>query len=512
MSKSGKITAVGKKISTFVTSKGVDPSKVDDGISKSNKVLEDLVGSDGYGEAADATLKTLGVVLESIDNFESGDPNKIAIGVLNILAEVSAFAALTGPKGKVVAALLGPLCTIISSLLGAGKEEGAESDEDMMKRVIEEALAKSKYEDYKDTAIGVTTKLNENMQSVELFLSRADTLTDETRKYINDPLWAQVGAGFIGKLESYIRGDIKTKNVAEAGRTAALIVAYSSVVFVRCRYLYTLSCLIGTDPDLQDVSEGIRNRAENLKATCTELLIPFLTRPDASNQVVFSQLYLQPQSSLDLLQALCDKSPEGKVMAIYNTKQNSYLHVDKANWDDTFFNNRRSIATVKTQGQFWSMSNSKKFVVFWKGDELEKLEIFSIANAGYVYASGGVLDDDRRYVTSSAFGYSTTNENGGCWGWFVKERTVGSIYLRNTYFPEYMYAADYGASGDTNPVYTWRPGNRVSQGHWIFEDLVSCHYNTAATLQWKILWRKYSYILLIDRFLLSFLLLSSDKL
>jgi len=81
-------------------------------------------------------------------------------------------------------------------------------------------------------------------------------------------------------------------------------------------------------------------------------------------------------------------------------------------------------------------------------------------------------------VTSSAFGYSTTNENGGCWGWFVKERTVGSIYLRNTYFPEYMYAADYGASGDTNPVYTWRPGNRVSQGHWIFEDLAHPKYKT----------------------------------
>jgi len=481
MSHSGRITAAGNKISAFVKLKGGNSSKVDEGISKANKVLEDNESSDGYGDAADATVATLEAVLGSVDNFESGDPTKIAIGVLDILAEVSALAALTGPQGMVVAAVVGPLCTMISSILGAATAEAPESDEDMLNRVITEALKLSSFHDLQDTSSGVTKELKENMGKVKGYLNMADSLGTRDRDAIVDMANDLTGSEFLGKLRSHIERDIGKDENAIAKRTATLITAYSSVVFVRCRYLYMLSCLIGGDPNAQATAIVTMQLAEGQKAASKELLRPFLKRPDASNHVVYSQVYLQPQSSLNLLQALCEEKSEGRMVAIYNTKQKRYLQVNRSDAD-------RSEAKTKTLGKFRSMPSSMKFVVFGRGT----LEIFSLDHAGYVYAAGyNPVDDSRRRVN----GWKKGNQiREGYWIHSVQNGSVGSVYLKNRYFNEYLYAADYGASGDTNPVYSYRPGNRVNQGYWIFEDLVSCHYNAAAALQWKILWCQYYYI------------------
>jgi len=458
MSHSGRITAAGNKISAFVKLKGGNFSKVDEGISKSNEVLKDNESSDGYGDAADATVATLEAVLGSIDNFESRDPTQIAIGVLDILAEVSAFAALTGPQGMVVAAVLGPLCTMISSILGAGTAEAPESDEDMLKRVITEALAVSDFNDLEDTASGVMKELEENMGRVKGYLNMADILGPSDRGVIINLVSDLTGSEFLGKLRSHIVKGIGKDDNATAKRTATLITAYTSVVFVRCQYLYMLSCLIGGDPGAKGTAFITMQLAEKQKASSKELLRPFLKRPDASNHVVYSKVYLQPQSSLNLLQALCEEESEGKMMAIYNTKQKRYLQVESSDAG-------RSEAKTKTTSIFRLMPSSMKFVVFGR----DTLAIFSLEHAGYVYAAEyNPIDASRRRVN----GWKKGNQiREGSWTPFVRDGSVGSVYLRNTYFKEYLYAADYGASGETNHVFSWRPGNRVNQGYWIFEDL-----------------------------------------
>ncbi len=472
MSHSSKIKTAGNKISAFVKLKGGNSSKVDEGVLKSNKALEDNEGSEGYGDAADATVATFEAVMGSIDKFESGDPIEITIGVLDILAEVSQFAALTGPQGMIVAAVVGPVCTIISSLLGAGREEQVESDEDMLKRVITEALSVSKFQDLKDTSAGVTKELNERMSEVKIFLDTADQLGSRDRDRIVSDTYTYAGAEFLGKLKNHIQRDYVTDDHSVANRTAVLITAYASVVFVRCQYLYMLSSLIGGDPTAKSTALATMQIAEEQKAVSLELLRPYLNRPNDKNHVVYSKLFSQSSSALDLIQGLCGERSQGKLMAIYNTKQKNYLEVKKSDAD-------RSEAKTSNQRKFHEIPSSKKFVVFGRS----RYEIFSLDHAGFVYAAGyNPKDDSRRRVN----GWKRGNQiREGYWQVSRGNSSLGSVFLKNTFWNEYMYAADYGSGGGENPVYTWRPGHAVNQGYWIFEDIyVSCYdyYNAATTL------------------------------
>ena len=88
-----------------------------------------------------------------------------------------------------------------------------------------------------------------------------------------------------------------------------------------------------------------------------------------------------------------------------------------------------------------------------------------------IYSINDPVDDDRRRVNGWKEGKQISK---GYWE-VSNHDTYGKVRLRNTKWDECMYAADYNSSGGTNPVYTWRPGNPVNQGYWIFEDLkVSC--------------------------------------
>lgn len=464
MDHSGRITTAGDKLSDFVKSKDGDFSKVDIGVSNSNTVLEKEKGSEGYGAAADATAATFEAVLGSIEKFESGDPTQIAMGVLDILAEVSAFAALTGPQGAIVAAVLGPLCTIISSLLGASTGEASESDEAMMKRVVTEALDVSQFEDLQARSDGIMSDLIDRTLVVKGCLSRADTMNPIEIAYFMQYSFSKAGREFIGELKSHIERDIESNDDKIADRTAKLITAYSSIVFVRCQFLYMLASLMGTRDDTESITIETVQLCERQKAAAKELLRPFLKRPTKSNYAVYSKVYSQPQSSFDMIQALCEERPEGKLMKIYNTKQKNYLQVEQHLGDDKDY--RSWAAETYHKANFSAMPISTKFVVFRSDNG--KIEIFSLAHAGYVYAAeNNVVDGDRRRVYGW-IGGSQFSE--GYWASSVYDSSVGSVHLRSEYWKEYMYAADFNASEGKNPVYTWRPGNRVNQGQWIFEE------------------------------------------
>lgn len=459
MSHSVKIKAAGNKISAFVKLRGGNSSKVDQDVSKSTSTLEEKEEFDGYGDAADATVATFEAVVGSIDKFESGDPTQITIGVLDILAEVSQFAALAGPKGAIIAAVVGPVCSIISSLLGAGTGEPVESEEDMLKRVVTEALSVARFQDLEDQAAGVTEDLKDKMRDVRNYLSKGDELGSGDREVIRHPDYRTAGNAFLASLGNYIQRDSVTDDHNVANRTAQLITTYTNIAFVRIQYLYMLSALIGGDETAKVTAENMRKEAEDQISDAKDLLRDFLRRPGSSNNVVFSKVFLQPQTTLDLMEGICDMTFQGRLMAIYNTKQKNYLQVSQSDSD-------RSEAKTSDQGPFNSMPNDKKFVVF--GSTSSRVEIFSLGHAGFVYAAGyNPKDNDRRRVNGWKAGHQIRE---GYWQQYNKD-SLGRVWLRNTHWNEYLYAADYGASGGNNPVYTWRRGNPINQGYWIFEDI-----------------------------------------
>lgn len=457
MSPSASIKVAGDKMSAFVKLKGGNSSKVDQGVTKSTSILEENEEETGYGEAADQTVATFEAVVGSIEKFESGDPTQITIGVLDILTEVSQFAALAGPTGAIIAAVVGPLCTIMSSLLGAGTGEPVESEEDMLKRVVSEALAVETFECLQAEARGVTEQLSDNIRRTRTFLDMGDNLGSGDKSFILNMAGSDSGNSFLAKLSHYMKAT--TKDDKEAGRTAQLVTSYVNIAYVRLQYLYMLASLLGGDETSKGVAKDTQDEAEDLISDAKNVLQSFLRKPDVNNHVVYSKVYLEPLTTLDLMEGICKMKNEGRLMAIYNTKQKNYLHVSQSKDD-------HSEAKTNNISVFYSMYDDHKFVVF--GSNSNKVEIFSVDHAGYVYADDyNPVDDDRRCVRGWKIDEHFTKGE-----WEVSNHdTYGKVKLRNILYNEYMYAADYNASGTTHPVYTWRPGNSVNQGYWIFEDL-----------------------------------------
>ena len=151
------LSAHQQQMSSYMQSAGAHNDKTEAALTEiqsslksqeANAVAEDTVGK--FSKGADAALNTTTTVLNSIDKFKSGDPTQEAMAVLDIVSQVSQFAALAGPEGEVVAAVLGPLCSIVSAILGAtSKKKKTESQEHMLKRVITEALRVQTADDLK---------------------------------------------------------------------------------------------------------------------------------------------------------------------------------------------------------------------------------------------------------------------------------------------------------------------------------------------------------------------------
>lgn len=462
MSHNAKITRAGNKIKAFVKLRGGAHGKVDNGVSKSNEALQGADdGSTDYEAAADATVATFEAVAGSIDKFESGDPTQIAIGVLDILAEVSQFAALAGPKGAIVAAVVGPLCTIIGSLLGA-QEEPPESQEEMFKRVIDEALREQTDNDLRSSALGVQKDMMEKMKTVQHHYDYADQLGQGDRDIIRDNDFISVGSQFLGKLKFFIERDTNTDDFKRAKTTAVLISTYATIAYLRCQHLFMLASLYGSDPDTRVTAKSTEAIAKLQRDGSRELLDFLQNMPDDKTHKTYAQVRLQPQSTLNTIQALSGRRLLGTMMTIFNNKQLQYLTVDRTDDD------RGEVRTTNS-GNSSGLSISNKFIVFRLGANGagSDVEIFSIAHAGYVFASGiNPVDNDRRRVNAWKKGNRVSQ---GTWT-VTRQNDYGHAFVKNQTYKEYLYAADFKGSNNRKNVYTWRPQTPVSQGYWLFRE------------------------------------------
>jgi len=230
-------------------------SKASDKLGKKlNNVIDSLDDSPSKVDAISATADTVYTVVESLDKLKSGDPGQVAIGVIDILGSVSQFAAFTGPQGMIVAAVVGPICSIVSSILGAiflGDQDPPESDEAMLRRVMQELLDKQVSDELSNTAIGVQDELKRMIKYATAFLEAGATGIDDFElQMILDDAYHSAGNQFLGMLQGYItqrhsamlsaNDQDKTKKIDDL---LVLYDAYASVMFLRVKLLTMLSSL-----------------------------------------------------------------------------------------------------------------------------------------------------------------------------------------------------------------------------------------------------------------------------
>jgi len=173
---------------------------------------------------------------------------------------------------------------------------------------------------------------------------------------------------------------------------------------------------------------------------------------------VYSKVYLEPQTTLDMMEGICHMEFQGRLMAIYNTNHKKYLEVIRRTSNDKY----SEVAKTAVEEIFFEMSLSKKFVVFFDND---RVDIFSLDHAGYVFASAKKEDDYR----SRVYGYESNIDPPEKQYWQVEELQdyLGKVYIKNIHYNEYLYA-----SKNNYKAYTWQPGDtKKEEGIWIFEDL-----------------------------------------
>eukprot|EP00593_Proboscia_inermis_P003387 CAMPEP_0171299954 /NCGR_PEP_ID=MMETSP0816-20121228/8820_1 /TAXON_ID=420281 /ORGANISM="Proboscia inermis, Strain CCAP1064/1" /LENGTH=477 /DNA_ID=CAMNT_0011776175 /DNA_START=38 /DNA_END=1471 /DNA_ORIENTATION=- len=213
----------------------------------------------GLGTAA-ATTKT---VCASIDKFQSGDAVKFASGVFDVIGSASAFLSLTGPQGAVAAACIAPLCQIISCILC--QTNPPESQEDMMKRVIDSALTRLTLDELNSSVQGLLQGMNGRMTTVDSLIKSTDPLSKESIQMIASDNYMNDGLEFLGKLLYYIKKRMASDKKDDAEDTICLIRCYLQISYLRQVQLFKIAVLFSSNGK-RDLSQLALDNMNNQKA------------------------------------------------------------------------------------------------------------------------------------------------------------------------------------------------------------------------------------------------------
>ncbi len=428
--------------------------RIQTSLDKSKKSAKSPSQLKNVEAAGDAAVKTTNAIIGSIDQFESGDPAKIAMGVLSIIGEVSQFAALAGPQGAIVAAIIGPICSITNAILGAtlGKQEKEESLESVLERVITEALEVQTNNDLQAASKGLVDGMSIRYKTLR-DLSLADgPLSDTALQLIADVSFMTDGVEFLGKLDYYIQKDMNTSDPDKAKRVAKLLNCYTNIAYLRVQELFLLSGLYySQDANVlaKTANDLINQQINNDKAKFGHLT----HQPNKNNHLVYARIHYLDERSKAMIEAYIGKFA-GQLCTLYNTKQKQRLMC---------MHTKSSRAECLTSSKKNDIST--RFRVFnanGKDKTGKNVKIFSIGAAGYVYAADyNPFDKDRRRVNAWTQGNSVKQGS-----WTVEKRKKG-LTFRNNDQNEYLYSADYKQLKDGScRVFTWRKGNRINQGYW----------------------------------------------
>jgi len=448
-------------------------TKVTGGINDIMNVLKDNANEEYYNNLASTTVATVEAITKSIQLFQSGDPTKITMGALDILVQVSQFASLLGPQGVIIAAIAGPLCTIVSSLLGITLDP-PESQEAMLKRVIEEALDEHEEDDLMSTALGVKAILIGKLRTVKLFFEMSDMIGDNDKDYITDVSYTEVASEFLGKLSYYIKDGISADDAMKAGRTANFILAYAHIAYYRCQLLSMLSALYKADGKAQVSAESARLKGIAQKAECIELLNFLYERPTDKNHMTYAKVRSLSRASLDIIEGICGSEAKrlpGTVMSIYNLLHRRYM---TCLYDESITGDRVHTKEVVTP----NLLDKYKFIVY-DNETDSTIEIFSLSSAGYVYGNDTVYNSNHSVRSRKPLKLGGQNA-GGKWTVAINDKRIfdkndecvecvrnGKVFVRNEYQKEYMFSS----SSADKKVWNLGGGETIDKGNWLFREI-----------------------------------------
>lgn len=280
--------AVGRKVSTSV--------------GKTTSTLNDHKGKkeENYETVAGATASTVQSAADAVDKLSSGDPAQVAIGVLDILTEMTSLCALAGPEGAIVGMVLGSVFSVIGGIIGIfsrGDEEEEEPLEDMLKRVITEALNTQTAADLKSTAAGVTDEMCRRMSTI-VRCCLCEEISVPTLTHISADGYLYCGVEFLGKLEFYIKEQCEETTTPQS--VAVLLASYVKISAIRIQMLMMVASLYGGN-DAGVLCESAIAQANAQQQSVKETL-SFLTRePEEKTYKIYGMVFGLPMTDRNII-------------------------------------------------------------------------------------------------------------------------------------------------------------------------------------------------------------------
>lgn len=459
---------LGSKIADYV---GTDA----DALNKANKALGELKGEfrkqregaaakgkiDTRTKGIDIAGDTVTTFIESYDAFKNGTSTEKAKAAFDVIGDASQLLALTGPQGKVAASVIGSVCSILGAIFGTMSKQGeAESTEQMLERVIEEALAAESFAQLKDQSYGMLDRMKQLVQILDELSCSPDGLSEDEKHLISDFDAFLMGTGFLGALKSRISSEMSKDEESAAERAAKLISCYVQISSTRTQLLFRLACLWFENGGDRLGAIAIR-QCSSQRSDSRKFLGHFLEAPTEKNHLVYGKLhtYLVPMER-EILEAFLGPF-EGRLCRIYNDRAERWLYCDRQ--DDRV---RQSVYCIPKTDKEDPGTLFRVFGLPKRGWAGKHVTIFSCKAAGYVYADDkDAYDKDRRIVVAWGKGEKVDHDS-----WAVA-KDAGKEYctLKNEDQGEFLFASKLEPDDNRLRVFTWRPGNKVKDGHWKFQ-------------------------------------------
>lgn len=466
MSQEDKINAALRSLASLEERMGSAQLQSD----KSKAALDDIRRSlkpsttENLTPVAETTTNIALTAMGSIDKFKSNDPVQIAQGVVDIMAAASGFLAATGPQGALAAVVAGGVLSLVSGILGMFADSTpTESPEDMLKRVVTEALAIQTDNELQSLAQGEMRQMEVCITTLVKLSTFPGKLSEQEKQLIVDREWLVDGVKFINRLWFYINKDLSSKDRDTSRRTAKLVLLYTKLSYLR-HFEYSLHGGLLASVGAYAVAAASDELLIDHRQTDEKRLGSVIQgMPGQHNHRVYGQLVVLGDE-VNLVhsyhKSVGGRGFSGRLLRFYNTKQKAYLYSAKHDYD----NDRAETWTITdTHLSDHETSVAASYMMFRVRHE--HFEIFSCHQGGYIYAADfAPKDKDRRRVFAWRRGNRISQGEWHC--------TLNSnkYFMRNTKQNEYMYCADFGAQDNGHnrkcPTYTWRRGNPVNQGYF----------------------------------------------
>ncbi|XP_065651399.1 uncharacterized protein LOC100198614 isoform X2 [Hydra vulgaris] len=270
-------------------------------------------------EIVDGVVALGGSLMEVVDGVVRGHWQDMLEGGLNI---IQSLLVLAGPMGAIISTAMSLVSAIFGLFGGSvGSKKVSENQEGMIKRVIDDALKRSRAKELKSDAEGLKKEINSVRNSINQFREESSITEDQAILLYNQ---AFLGVSFFGKLKVYIdeycdctsyKGDEDSKRGEFSGRCLEFLNLYSDISILRQLLIADMASVIGSFNNMDKLAVNLLKLTDKEKVSDKEVLT-FLLDPinNRAQRFCITQYFGAPNRypTIQLYLSKLSKIPEGK--------------------------------------------------------------------------------------------------------------------------------------------------------------------------------------------------------